>query len=290
MLFLFPLSFSLGALSSERSVFFSHSTVIFLFMPSFGCRLVFPPSFDCYFSFHLMVVGDFNFHVNKSGDKQACKFLSLCQSFNLKQHVSVTAHRRRNTLDLVMTRSEDSLVSSVTACDHGFPDHFPVFTTLTLSKPSRPTKQVTFRKLKSVTTHALSEAIDRSAIPSSEIGTKSLDELCHLYNSEFQCILDTVAPQKSWNITICKEAEWYTDEIRQAKQMRRQAERVWRKTGLMIRRQIFMERKQTVNNLLWSFEVNHYKCLISEHKSDTKQLFRIASPREEKALTSTIRY
>ncbi len=49
------------------------------------------------------------------------------------------------------------------------------------------------------------------------------------------------------------------------------------KTGLMVHRQIFMERKQTVNNLLWSSKVNHYKCLIAEHKSDTKQLFRIAN-------------
>ena len=89
---------------------------------------------------HLIVVGDFNFHVNKSGDKQACEFLSLCQSLNLKQHVSVTTHRGGNTLDLVMMRSEDSLVSSVTACGHGFPDHFPVFSTLSLSKPGRPTK------------------------------------------------------------------------------------------------------------------------------------------------------
>ncbi len=152
-----------------------------------------------------------------------------------------------------------------------------MFATLFLGKPGRPTKQVTFRKLKSVTARALSEAIDRSAIPAAEIGTKSLDELCHLYNSELQCILDTVAPQKSRNITIREEAEWYTDEIRQAKQMRRRAERVWRKTGLTVHRQIFMERKQTVNNLLWSSKVNHYKCLIAEHKSDTKQLFRTAN-------------
>ncbi len=37
-----------------------------------------------------------------------------------------------------------------------------------------------------------------------------------------------------------------------------------------------MERKQTVNNLLWNSKVNHYKCLIAKHKSGTKQRFRIA--------------
>ncbi len=46
----------------------------------------------------LLVVGDFNFHVNKSGDKQACEFLSLCQLLNLKQQVSVTTHRAEKPL------------------------------------------------------------------------------------------------------------------------------------------------------------------------------------------------
>ena len=105
----------------------------------------------------------------------------------------------------------------------------------------------------------------------------SADELCRLYHGELKCVLDSWATQKSSTITIRPEAGWYTEEIRQAKQMRRRAERAWRKSGLTVHKEIFMEKKQTVNNLLWRAKLDHYKGLIEEHKDDTKQLFRITN-------------
>ena len=56
------------------------------------------------------IVGDFNFHMNVTSDNDAARFLAVSESFDLHQYVSCTTHRNGNTLDLFLSRNEDSLV------------------------------------------------------------------------------------------------------------------------------------------------------------------------------------
>jgi hypothetical protein len=39
------------------------------------------------------------------------------------------------------------------------------------------------------------------------------------------------------------EVEWYTAELRKAKQIQRRAERAWRKSGLEVHRQLYLAEK-----------------------------------------------
>ena len=48
----------------------------------------------------LVIAGDFNIHVDDPSDKEAADFLSLTESFGLKQHVSDPTHRTGHTLDI----------------------------------------------------------------------------------------------------------------------------------------------------------------------------------------------
>ena len=222
-----------------------------------------------------LIVGDFNIHVG--GGANAVAFESLCNSFGLKQHVSGPTHRSGNTLDLVLTRSDDSLVQSVVSCDVGFPDHFPVFASLLLEKPKLPTVQVTYRKTKSITASALSEAIHKSAIPSCDIHGLFADELLSVYNSQLRNILNDLAPVKTRRVPVRPEAEWYSQGLREAKQIRRQAERAWRKSGLEVHRQVYMEKRNDVNSLIKESKVKFYKDMIDNSKNDTKQLFMVVN-------------
>ena len=52
-------------------------------------------------------------------------------------------HRAGHTLDLMLSRSHDSLVLPTRSVDYGFPDHFPVLAHLSLRKPPLPTREVT---------------------------------------------------------------------------------------------------------------------------------------------------
>ena len=119
----------------------------------------------------LLIVGDFNYHVEDTSDSEACSFNTLIDSFGLIQHVTDITHRSGHTLDLMLSRSHDSLVLPTRSVDYGFPDHFPVLAHLSLRKPPLPTREVTYRKLKTITKEVLLDAISTSALCTASLST-----------------------------------------------------------------------------------------------------------------------
>lgn len=73
-------------------------------------RLVVSPS-------KLLILGDFNFHAN-ANETNAVQFLNLLDSFNLNQRVSVATHKSGHTLDLVICREDEKLVTNLNVNDH----------------------------------------------------------------------------------------------------------------------------------------------------------------------------
>ena len=200
--------------------------------------------------------------------------LAVIDSFGLKQHVTGATDRNGHTLDLVISRSDDMLILSSKATDLGFPDHYPVFTHMSLSKPTLPTKCVTYWKLKNITANELDTAIQSTSICSTTLADRTLDELTTLYDTSLSAVINGLAPLRTRSITIRPEAKWYNEETRAAKQQRRQAERRWRKSGLTVHRDIYIEQKQRVNTIITEAKASYYKEAIQDHKGDTKQLFK----------------
>ncbi len=54
--------------------------------------------------------GDYNFHVNKPEDIKANKFIEILDTFELVQHVKESTHREGNTLNLIITKRESSIL------------------------------------------------------------------------------------------------------------------------------------------------------------------------------------
>ena len=72
---------------------------------------------------HLLILGDFNFHVDCLHDPDATQFLNLLKSYNLSQFVSGTTHKSGHTLDLVILRADDEIVSDVCTFSPCISDH-----------------------------------------------------------------------------------------------------------------------------------------------------------------------
>ena len=89
----------------------------------------------------LLIVGDFNYHVEDTSDSEACSFNNLIDSFGFIQHVADSTHRSGHTLDLMISRSYESLVLPTCSVDHGFPDHFPVLANLSLLEAAVTTRR-----------------------------------------------------------------------------------------------------------------------------------------------------
>ena len=102
-------------------------------------------------SVSLLIAGDFNLQVDNSSDKASQDFLALIDSFNLKQHVCSPTHRAGHTLDLLITRVDDHLVTSISTHDATLSDHFVFNCNLSIAKPLFVKKQIYFRRLKTIT-------------------------------------------------------------------------------------------------------------------------------------------
>ncbi len=59
---------------------------------------------------HLLIMGNFNFHVDNPSASSASKFSSILNQFNLYQNVTQHTHTSSHTLNLVITRQNNSLI------------------------------------------------------------------------------------------------------------------------------------------------------------------------------------
>ena len=76
-------------------------------------------------------------------------------------------------------------------------------------------------------------------------------------------------------ITIRSEAAWYTEEIHEARRIRRKLERKRRKTGLEVDFQIYSNQRQAVTRLLHAIKTDYYCDKIQSNDKDAKLLFRM---------------
>ena len=98
-----------------------------------------------------------------------------------------------------------------------------------------------------------------------------------MYNTVLCTIMDKHAPVKTKVIPVCPQPEWYTEEVRKAKQQRRQCERLWRKTKLTVHRDMYVNMKVTVNTMRARAKTAYFQNLISENSGDSSKLFSVVS-------------
>ena len=221
----------------------------------------------------LALLGDFNIHINKTDDRDTVEFNNLLDQVGLVQHVSDATHRGGHTLDLVLSRSQDTIVQDTHAEDHGFPDHYPVFLHLLTERPANPIHTVCYRK---INLNAVVKDMHESLIVGDH-SEQSLDQLVSIYQNELLAVLNKHSPLKTRTFTIRAQAEWYTADIRKAKQLRRRAEILWRKTGLTIHSDFFMERRGDVHDLIRKTITDYYANLICENKDNNNKLLDVVN-------------
>ena len=172
----------------------------------------------------LIVVGDLNIHLNNQNDQKAKQFLDLLSSLSLHQHVSKPTHNHGKTSDAVITRSGDShLIESLTITPFAFSDHHQISFTLPWTKPNSVRNKITFRKLNSLDINKLESNLQNSSLISNP--PPQLNNLIQEYNSTLSDILEDLAPLQTKDVVLRPHAPWYNQQIRKAKQSRRQAER-----------------------------------------------------------------
>ena len=186
----------------------------------------------------------------------------------MKQHVWVPTHRSGNTLDLVITRNDESTARDFYVFDPVISDHYVISCSLALPKKAFERKEVNHRKLKSIVLQELRDDISDSPLISTvdEAG-HDLESMLTLYNTSLIGLLEKHAPLITRNITIRPSAPWYTEDIREEKQKRRALERRWRRTGLTVDRERFVDQCQMVDEFILQAKTAYYSRIIDENTS-----------------------
>ena len=110
------------------------------------------------YSDNILLMGDFNIHVNNPSDSSAKAFLSIIDTFGLKQHVQQPTHTGGNTLDLVLTHGVEMTDLCVSPSTSALSDHCLLTFQVVISCP-RDDRQATYscRRITPATTIAMAD-------------------------------------------------------------------------------------------------------------------------------------
>ena len=102
-------------------------------------------------SSNLLIFGDFSEHVNDTGDAEARGFLDSLTSYSRVQHVTFPTHVHGHTLELLISRSTDSIVCNVSPFYLDISDHDQIVVSdLQLQRPPLLRKHVSSSHFKDI--------------------------------------------------------------------------------------------------------------------------------------------
>ena len=222
----------------------------------------------------LIIMGDFNIHVNKPLDPMSIKLADSLEVFDLKQWISEPTHTAGNTLDLVITRQENSWISSCIV-DELISDHNAIQVNLDINKPPRLKKSITTRKTRNINFHNYRRDLKAFlAEQMQKCDENSLDALISIYERSSD-VLDKHAPLIERTITLREPTPWNTDDIKKAKIAKRKAEKRWLQTRNESDLTAYKQERNAFNQLLIKLKKDNLKDKIQKHKGNSKALYKV---------------
>ena len=193
---------------------------------------------------------------------------------SLVQHVRQSTHEKGHILDLVITRSSDDIVFSEPSPAELFSDHFSLSCSLCLSKPSLSSQVVSFRP-KAINLPLFLDDLSSSDLCSNP--PEHLDDLLASYNTTLSTLYDHHAPLRTRTIITRRRVPWFTKGIKRAKQVRRNAERRWRRSNDLNDLADLKHKRNVVTNLMNQERREFYSDWVSQASQDQRSLFRKAN-------------
>lgn len=233
---------------------------------------------------NIIITGDLNFHLDIPTQSDTIKFTSILQSCGMVQHVREPTHVLGHTLDVVITRDTDTSVSNINVVDPGLSDnksgkvtkdHYAVIFNTVAEKPPPIRKTVTYRKLNSIDIDSFKSDIESSEILRDNLESTDPEQLVGVYTNVLSTLLEKHAPLQTKTIVLRPSCAWYTQELHDAKHLRRKLERKWQSSKLTVDHEIYRNQCAKVNNMLVEAKANHYLDKVAACGRDQKQLFQI---------------
>jgi len=108
------------------------------------------------------------------------------------------------------------------------------------------------------------------------VSSTGCNELVQLYSEGIHGIVTSHAPLCHKTITVRPHSPWYTQELREAKHLKRKLERQWRHTGLVVHHQLYRQQCIKINKLLSKAKLDFYSEKIVACENDQRMITRVA--------------
>ena len=222
----------------------------------------------------MIIVGDVNIHTNKEQHPDSALFQEALDGLGLRDHVNFATHHLSNSLDAVITSQDDPLVNTVVQGEL-FSDHHWIFFNITNSIIIHRVEEMAYRKIKLISPDAFVSDIS-CELELADVDHLNLRSGLALYNSTLTKVLNQHAPMKRKSAPIHKQVPWFTESIRNEVRKHRQLEQIWRQDKVNSDKyQDFCTQHRLVSNLLFLTEREYYHDIFHEHRTNTKQMFKV---------------
>ena len=223
------------------------------------------PGFVC-------LVGDMNIHFDNPLQSLTKKTLSTLSLYDLVQVINKPTHRCGHIIDWVIVRPDDDIHRKSTVTDSLESDNYCTksYFNISVEKPS-----TLYRTVRNIAN------IDR---PSFIAELSSVSEFSSVENANQFCdflrtVLDKHAPPSLRKVITHSSSPWFEsirDELFIAKRERRQAERKWMNTKLIIFKDLYRQAKHKVSKLVHTAKCKFYTERIAL-ASSSKELHQIVN-------------
>lgn len=227
----------------------------------------------CSLSSNIILLGDLNIHMDNTNHALTKDFISCLDSFGLQQYIDFPTHSKGHILDLVCCSGVTPLNCS--AVDLPISDHMLVSfnLSLTLSK-TKQSRIMSFRNIKNINLADLTTGIDSFPIITPPC---TPDQLVSHYNDGLQTLLDSLAPLKTRTVSFPHSAPWFSPHLRLLKAKGRQLERLSRKTGLTVHKQMHHAHILQYKDALSSAKSQYFANKITAGAGNTRALFSVVN-------------
>ena len=231
----------------------------------------------------LIICGDFNIHIDNKSDQAAQKFTRILTDFGLVQHTHIPTHLSGHTLDLVITRSNDELMTDIPETHELFSDHFDVKFQYNSKNDNETPTFIKFRKLKNINVDDLKSELE--SLNSLDYKAHDLDSLLSVYTSTMQSALDKFAPMRTKRTKALTLKPWIDEEVIYERKLRRKCERHMLKTRNSDTVTKYREQRNRVNNLIEQKKIAFFHKSIADCSGDQKAIYQLIKKLANKPTT-----
>ena len=203
---------------------------------------------------NIIIVGEINIQWNNKEDPGTRVYIDTIMALGLDQHIDFSTHKSGNTLDHICIEALSNC--KVLSCSELFypSDHAAVECILSAPKEDIVIKTIKYRKLNEIDTDSFtSDLQDIEKISQME----DVNQMVDLYETTLSETLNKHTPTIAKTIVTRPKKPWYSDRVKQQKQVLRKREKTWR------------EYKQQHHWTALQVKQEKYKIILNTTKQET---------------------